>query len=136
MTTGTKGDAQSASRGRLPALREAGMAAAHPDLWLPPRQWPRAPPEGRLLGVKAGKRGGRRREYRLALCLDPPPAVSARAANRDAIEGETGRVTDRANTIPDARTPLPLDAQRRLDESAATGYFQVIGGRIARGPCR
>jgi hypothetical protein len=77
-------------------------------LWLPPRQLPRAPPEGRLFRVKAGKRGGRRREYRLALCPNAPPAVFARAANKDAM--------------------------RRLDERAATGYFQIIGGRLVSGP--
>jgi glycerate-2-kinase len=108
------------------------MAATHPDLWLDPvngrEPHPQADSWGRGRQAQRAQSGAR-----AVLRLDGLPAVSALAANKDGIDGKMGLVTDRAGTVANAGTPSALDAQRRLDESAATGYLQVTRGRIVRG---
>ena len=84
-------------------------------------------------------RGGRNQEYALALglALQGTQGISALAADTDGIDGGAGQVTDPAGAILDPATlagACHLDAQKFLDNNDATGFFEVAGGLIVRGP--
>jgi hydroxypyruvate reductase len=87
----------------------------------------------------ASGRGGRNQEYALALAvaLRGAEGIWALAADTDGIDGGTGRTTDPAGAIvgPQTLTRVRhLDAQKYLDNSDATSFFEAAGGLIVRGP--
>jgi hydroxypyruvate reductase len=86
----------------------------------------------------AGGRGGRCQEYALALAvaLDGLAGVTALAADTDGIDGGEGSVTDPAGAIVDPGTLAGRHdaAQKALDNSDSTTFFEAAGGSIVRGP--
>jgi hydroxypyruvate reductase len=83
-------------------------------------------------------RGGRCQEYALALAvaLSGLPGVVALAADTDGIDGGEGAAHP-AGAIVDAGTlagARHADAQRALDNSDSTAFFEAAGGLIVRGP--
>jgi hydroxypyruvate reductase len=84
-------------------------------------------------------RGGRNQEYALAvaLALDGATGIAALAADTDGIDGGTGKATDPAGATVDGSTVAAarhLDAQKFLDNTNATAFFEAAGGLIVRGP--
>jgi glycerate 2-kinase len=87
----------------------------------------------------AGGRGGRCQEYALALALalNRLAGVTALAADTDGIDGGEGAVTDPAGAIVDPGTLAGGRhdaAQKALDNSDSTTFFEAAGGLIVRGP--
>src|SRR5215475_12549791 len=119
MTTGASGEAQSAVRGTLLALYEAAVAAAHPELCLPPHL-PRPPPDGRLCVVGAGKAAAAMalaadNHYRTLDVLDRVGGFVTVPYGSAAAFGEPRRS---AIEIVSARHPTPDAASQQAAEGA------------------
>lgn len=87
--------------------------------------------------VRGGGRGGRNREYllALALALDSMPGVWALAADTDGIDGdgpEAGAVIG-PDTLRRARE-WGLDPAGSLDENDAGSFFHALGDAVTTGP--
>jgi len=119
MTPGANGETQSAGRATLLALYEAAVAAAHPDVCLPPHL-PRPPPGGRLIVVGAGKAAAAmavvaENHYRKLGVLDRVGGFTT------APHGSTGALTvphPGIIQIVSARHPTPDEAAQRAAERA------------------
>ena len=88
---------------------------------------------------RPGGRGGRNREYLLALAiaLDGSPGIHAIACDTDGIDGSgdaAGAVIGPA-TLDRARA-LGLDPRRMLEEHDSHGFFSALGDLVVTGPTR
>jgi hydroxypyruvate reductase len=115
--TMTTGDGPAGASKLLPALLEAAVAAAHPDLCLPPHL-PAVPPRGRLVVAGAGKAAAAmalaaERHYRAqGLLARVSGFTTAPHGTAEALPGELPRII----RIVSARHPTPDGASLKAAE--------------------
>lgn len=87
--------------------------------------------------VRGNGRGGRNAEFSLALALalDGAPGISAIACDTDGIDGteDNAGCIVRPDTLSKARAG-GVDAEARLADNDAYGFFQALGDLVVSGP--